>query len=243
MAGATRLLSYGPRRSIPPTRWCTGKPLTPAPGQLLCWGAGERQVSAEIWEYLGFPNVTNKTWADYHVQYLNPSADFGSSGADPQRLSDRAETVRAIKQVNPASVVLMTYHTTEVWYKDLVRNNSGQQYLPLDCIMRNADGTPCDWWAPWPNGIITTNMFMPKCLAAVTTYAQRSLPALVAAGLDGVLLDGLVPFSEGCKSRQVDITAAARAATARCGVTVRAHTFIYICQRWFTGCDYLFLDL
>ena len=187
-------------------------------------------MSAEIWEYLGFPNVTNETWADYHVQYLNPSAEFGSSGADPQRLSDWAETVRAIKQVNPASVVLMTYHTTEVWYKDLVRNNSGQQYLPLDCIMRNADGTPCDWWAPWPNGIITTNMFMPKCLAAVTTYAQRSLPALVAAGLDGVLLDGLVPFSEGCKSRQVDITAAARAATARCGVTVRAHTFIYICQ-------------
>jgi hypothetical protein len=42
-------------------------------------------VSAEIWEYLGFPNVTNETWADYHVQYLNPSADFGSSGAEPGR--------------------------------------------------------------------------------------------------------------------------------------------------------------
>jgi hypothetical protein len=162
-------------------------------------------VSAEIWEYLGFPNVTNETWADYHVQCLNPSADFGSSGEDPQRLSDWAETVRAIKRVNPKSVVLMTYHTTEVWFKDLIRNNSGQQYLPLDCIMRNADGTPCDWWVPWPNGIITTNMFMPKCLAAVTTYAQRSLPALVAAGLDGVFLDGLVPFSEGCKPQQVDI--------------------------------------
>jgi hypothetical protein len=51
-------------------------------------GVGESQVSAEIWEYLGFPNVTNETWADYHVQYLNPSADFGSSGEDPQRLSD-----------------------------------------------------------------------------------------------------------------------------------------------------------
>ena len=45
-----------------------------------CWGAGERQVSAEIWEYLGFPNITNETWGDYHLQYLNPSADFGSSG-------------------------------------------------------------------------------------------------------------------------------------------------------------------
>ena len=84
------------------------------------------------------------------------------------------QTVRAIKRVKPDAVVLMTYHTTEVWYKDLIRNNSGQQYLPLHCIMRNADGTPCDWWVPWPNGIITTNMFLPECVAAVSHSPSRS---------------------------------------------------------------------
>ena len=37
-------------------------------------GAGELTVSSEQWEYLGFPNVTNDTWADYDLQYINPSA-------------------------------------------------------------------------------------------------------------------------------------------------------------------------
>lgn len=37
-------------------------------------GAGELTVSSEQWEYLGFPNVTNDTWADYDLQYINPAA-------------------------------------------------------------------------------------------------------------------------------------------------------------------------
>eukprot|EP01043_Picozoa_sp_COSAG02_P035503 COSAG02_NODE_2547_length_8563_cov_9.105388_2_plen_241_part_00 len=112
-----------------------------------CWGAGELTVTAEQWDYLGFPNVTNDTWADYDLQYINPSADWR-----PSVIPDWVETIQAIKRRNPSAVVVGTFHTTEVWWKDMIRNGSGQTFLPRDCVIRNADGTACDWWVPWPNG-------------------------------------------------------------------------------------------
>jgi hypothetical protein len=111
----------------------------PFPRLANCWGAGEVQVSAEQWAYQGFMNVTNETWADYDLQYINPSSDWQAD-----KIPDWAETIRAIKRTNPSAIVVGTFHTTEVWYKDMIRPGSGQDYLPLDCIIRNADGTPCD---------------------------------------------------------------------------------------------------
>ena len=209
-------------------------------------------------------NVTNATWSDYDVLYINPVADFGPGDA----LDSWAATVRAIKIGNPTAVVLGTFHTTEVnttshtaamlaqqrtetiifcphshqfhlpmhahcalthnytlaftlahthtlmqqsdrtapplantrhsqvWYKDMIRPGSGQSWLPVTCIMRNANGTPCDWWVPFPDGIITTNMFRDECLASVTNYALAALPELVDAGMDGVFLDGLIPYAD-----------------------------------------------
>ena len=44
-------------------------------------------------------------------------------------------------------------------------------------------------WVPWPNGIITTNMFRQDRFDAVTDYALKALPSLVEAGMDGIFLE------------------------------------------------------
>ena len=139
---ALLLLGFGLLLSSPPTAAtvtgagdsssASAQPLTqpqasghPFPRLANCWGAGELCVSAEQWEYLGFPNVTNDTWADYDLQYINPGADWR-----PAVIPDWVQTIKAIKRRNPKSVVVGTFHTTEVWYRDMVRNGSGQGYLP-----------------------------------------------------------------------------------------------------------------
>ena len=96
----------------------------PFPRLANCWGAGELTVSAEQWAYQGFMNVTNETWADYDLQYINPSSDWQAD-----KIPDWAETIRAIKRTNPSAIVVGTFHTTEVWYKDMIRPGSGQDYL------------------------------------------------------------------------------------------------------------------
>jgi parallel beta-helix repeat protein len=125
-----------------------------------CWGAGEVQVSAEQWAYQGFMNVTNETWADYDLQYINPSSDW-----EADKIPDWVETIRAVKRINPSSIVVGTFHTTEVWYKDMIRNGSGQQYLPLDCVIRNADGTPCDCETPHPLHLPAPHFHPRTCVA------------------------------------------------------------------------------
>ena len=36
-----------------------------------CWGS-DPYITNDMWDYAGYPNMTNATWADYDVQYLNP---------------------------------------------------------------------------------------------------------------------------------------------------------------------------
>ena len=52
-------------------------------------------------------------------------------------------------------------------------------------------------------------MFKQDCFDAVKNYALQALPELVAAGMDGIFLDGMITFEEGCKAGQVDINCTA----------------------------------
>ena len=36
-----------------------------------CWG-DDPYISDAMWDYVGFPNMSNGTWGDYDVHYLNP---------------------------------------------------------------------------------------------------------------------------------------------------------------------------
>jgi hypothetical protein len=60
-------------------------------------------------------------------------------------------------------------------------NRHAAQHACCDCSRAG--------WVPWPNGIITTNMFRQDCFDAVTNYALHALPQLVAAGMDGIFLE------------------------------------------------------
>ena len=46
--------------------------------------------------------------------------------------------------------------------------------------------------------VFTNNLFDPDCFTAAVDNALGALPALVAAGVDGVFLDGVVEFDIGC---------------------------------------------
>ena len=80
-----------------------------------CWG-DDPYISDELWTYHGFPSMTNDTWADYDVLYLNPF----DSCCWKQQMQDWVPRIQAIKQKNPQAVVLATFHATEVWAEDLV---------------------------------------------------------------------------------------------------------------------------
>eukprot|EP01052_Picozoa_sp_SAG31_P084324 SAG31_NODE_44616_length_262_cov_0.631902_1_plen_74_part_10 len=46
--------------------------------------------------------------------------------------------------------------------------------------------------------VFTNNLFDPGCMQAALDNAFGALPELVAAGVDGVFLDGVVDFDIGC---------------------------------------------
>ena len=56
----------------------------------------------------------------------------------------------------------------------------------------------CSWWGGL---VFTNNLFRPECLDAAVNNALGALPALVAAGVDGVFLDGVVDFDIGCSPK------------------------------------------
>ena len=70
-----------------------------------CWGS-DPYISAAQWDYVGFKNVTNASWAGYDVQYLNPF----DSCCYLAEMDSWVPRVRAIKQANPNAVVLATFH-------------------------------------------------------------------------------------------------------------------------------------
>lgn len=54
----------------------------------------------------------------------------------------------------------------------------------------------CSWWVGL---VFTNNLFRPKCLQAAVANALAALDGgLLAAGVDGVFLDGVVPYNLGC---------------------------------------------
>lgn len=108
--------------------------------------------------------------------------------------------IKAIKQANPTAVVLATFHLTEIWEEDLVAPG---KWLPDKCLLRNTDGSPCSWWAGM---VYSNNMFVEECFEAGVQHALAPMPALVAAGVDGVFLDGVVNYNLGCKQVDVNCT-------------------------------------
>ena len=142
--------------------------------------------------------------------------------------------VRAIKAGNPQAKVLATFHATEIWLEDI---SAAHRWLPPKCLMRNKDGSACTWWK---NLVFTNNLFQPECLQAAVDNALRPLPALIAAGVDGVFLgahslcllrpppltvssvvaDGVIPFNYGCNSGvDVNCTCVPSEPTGRCNCT------------------------
>ena len=152
-----------------------------------CWGA-DPFITPKMWNYLGFPNMTNASWGRYDVQYINPF----DSCCWKKEMDSWIPMIRAIKKENPQAVVLATFHATEIWEVDL-KHKGG--WLPDKCLVRNTNGELCSWWAGL---VFTNNLFDPDCMRAALDNAFGALPELVAAGVDGVFLDGVVDFDIGC---------------------------------------------
>eukprot|EP00040_Diaphanoeca_grandis_P002930 m.23137 g.23137 ORF g.23137 m.23137 type:complete len:798 (-) comp14084_c0_seq1:81-2474(-) len=182
-----------PPPTPPPTRGKTTGHTFPRLGN--CWGA-DPFIPSEMWNYLGYPNMTNATWGRYDTLYLNPF----DSCCWKQQMNDWVPVIRAIKEVNPTAVVLATFHATEIWMADL---SNESPWLPTNCLMRNVDGSVCSWWV---NMVFTNNLFVPECFDAAVNNALTALPDLLAAGIDGVFLDGVVPYDLGCTSVDVNCT-------------------------------------
>ena len=155
-----------------------------------CWGS-DVFITDKMLNYIGFPAITNDTWARYDTIYINP---FDSCCYLKEMGSWQAR-IRAIKKGNPNAKVLATFHATEIWAEDI---NIANRWLPPKCLVRNSDGTPCSWWVGL---VFTNNLFIEECWQYAVDNALRALDGgLVEAGIDGVFLDGFVSFTEGCKS-------------------------------------------
>jgi len=155
-----------------------------------CWGT-DVAITDKMLNYIGFPGMTNDTWARYDTIFINP---FDSCCYLKEMGSWQAH-IRAIKKGNPSAKVLATFHATEIWAEDI---NIANRWLPPKCLMRNADGTPCSWWAGL---VFTNNLFIEECWQYAVDNAMRALDGgLMEAGVDGVFLDGFTHYSEGCKS-------------------------------------------
>eukprot|EP00035_Acanthoeca_spectabilis_P038565 m.54290 g.54290 ORF g.54290 m.54290 type:complete len:911 (+) comp9189_c0_seq1:3497-6229(+) len=189
-----------PPPPTPPQRGrTTGHPF---PRVGTCWGP-DPWITEAMWNYVGFPNITNASWGHADVLYINP---FDSCCYQKQ-MSSWAPLIKAIKAANPAAIILATFHATEIWADDLT---AGNRWLPDSCLMRNVGGSPCSWWVDL---VFTNNLFRPECMQAAVTNALTPLPDLIAAGVDGVFLDGVVPYNLGCTNPDVNCTAAGCPAT------------------------------
>ena len=132
--------------------------------------------------------MTNASWARYAVHYLNPF----DSCCWKKEMDSWTPMIRAIKRENPQAIVLATFHATEIWEEDLIAAN---RWLPEKCLMRNTNGERCSWWGGL---VFTNNLFDEECFDATVNNALEALPDLVAAGVSGVFLDGVVDFDIGC---------------------------------------------
>ena len=61
-----------------------------------CWGA-DPFITPKMWNYLGFPNMTNASWGRYDVQYINPF----DSCCWKKEMDSWTPMIRAIKKENP----------------------------------------------------------------------------------------------------------------------------------------------
>jgi hypothetical protein len=139
-----------------------------------CWGS-DAFITDKMLDYIGFPNITNDTWARYDTIYINP---FDSCCYLKEMGSWQAR-IRAIKQGNPNAKVLATFHATEIWAEDL---NIANRWLPPKCLVRNDDGTPCSWWVGL---VFTNNLFIEECWQYAVHNAMRALDGgLMEAGID-----------------------------------------------------------
>jgi hypothetical protein len=133
------------------------------------------------------------------VLYLNPF----DSCCWLKQMNDWVPRIQAIKAVKPSAVVLATFHATEIWSEDLIEAN---RWLPESCLMRNVDGSVCSWWVGL---VFSNNLFQPECWQAAVDNAMHALEGgLLAAGIDGVFLDGVVPYALGCHKTDVNCTSA-----------------------------------
>jgi hypothetical protein len=174
-----------------------------AAGCTGCRGS-DPYITDEMWDYAGFPNMSNATWAAYDVHYLNPF----DSCCWLKEMDSWVPRIKAIKDNNPTAITLATFHATEIWNEDLVVKDP---WLSESCLMRNAGGSTCSWW----NGLVfTNNLFREECLQAAVDNAVNSLEGgLLDAGIDGVFLDGVIPYNLGCSKADVNCTHANCTAT------------------------------
>ena len=136
-----------------------------------CWG-DDPYISDDQWGYAGFPHITNATWAEQDVLYLNPF----DSCCWLKQMNDWVPRIKAIKAAKPEAVVLATFHATEIWSEDLIEAN---RWLPDSCLMRNADGSVCSWWVGL---VFSNNLFRPECWQAAVDNAMHALEGGLLAG-------------------------------------------------------------
>eukprot|EP01051_Picozoa_sp_SAG22_P005361 SAG22_NODE_316_length_12517_cov_75.265180_5_plen_258_part_00 len=138
--------------------------------------------------------------------------------------------IKAIKAVNPEAVVFATFHATEIWEEDLIAEN---RWLPKSCLLRNTDGSLCSWWV----GLVyTNNMFRPECLQAAIDNALGALSGgLLAAGIDGVFLDGVTDYNTGCSSPDPNCTSSTCTPTPQKNSTDLAAEWEGLYAAWFAA--------
>lgn len=189
------------------------------------WG-DDPYISTEQWAYHGFHNITNTTWAEYDVLYLNPF----DSCCWVKQMNNWAPRIKAIKEANPKAVVFATFHATEIWSEDLIAEN---RWLPDSCLLRNADGSLCSWWVGL---VFTNNLFRPECLQAAVDNALDALGGgLLAAGVDGVFLDGVTDYNTGCASPDINCTSAQCKPTPQPNSTVLSARWAQLYGAWFAA--------
>eukprot|EP01047_Picozoa_sp_COSAG01_P079152 COSAG01_NODE_14901_length_1397_cov_1.605547_1_plen_208_part_10 len=138
--------------------------------------------------------------------------------------------VRAIKERNPNAIVLATFHATEIWAEDLVAAN---RWLPDRCLMRNADGSACSWWVGL---VFTNNLFIEECWQAAVDNAIHALAGgLLDAGVDGVFLDGVVPYNLGCHAADVNCTHAGCSKTPQPSSAALEEQWEQMYIKWFAA--------
>jgi hypothetical protein len=178
-----------------------------------------------MWDYDGFgPNITNASWGGYDTLYLNP---FDSCCWRSEKDS-WIPVISAIKKESPNSLVLATFHATEIWKDDLIAAN---RWLPEQCLMRNANGSTCSWWVGM---VYTNNLFIPECFEAAVDNAVQALEPLIPAGVGGVFLDGVVNYDLGCTEVDVNCTTPSCSKTSQPPAAALEAEWTGLYALWFT---------